>query len=148
VDRRAARTSRDAGLAQDRHRLALLERGLEHAQLAVDVAEGRELGDHQRVVALAEAMQVEDQPAQVAVGELARLAQKACTPAHAPARAEPGRPGGRDKLAVGRRAVVGGLRGGGYGSRSGRALLHRRFMLPGGWVVRAFAGERHARAVL
>ncbi len=141
MDRSAARTGRDAGLAHDRHRLALLQGGLERAQLTIDVAEGGELGDHQRVVAPAEAMQVEDQAAEVAVGQLARLAQKPRAPAHAPARTEPGRAGGRDKLAVGRWAVVRVFWGGGYGSRSGRALLHRRFMLPGGWVVSATVSE-------
>jgi hypothetical protein len=74
MNRRAARTGGDAGVAQDRHRLALGERGFERAQLGVDVPERAELGDHQRVIALAEAVQVEDQPAEVAIGELASLA--------------------------------------------------------------------------
>ena len=93
VDRRAARAGGDAGVAQDRHRLVLGEGAFERAQLGVDVAERRELGEHQRVVALAEAVQVEDQAAEVAVGELARLAQEARAAAHAPALAEPGWPG-------------------------------------------------------
>jgi hypothetical protein len=74
VNRRAARAGGDAGVAQDRYRLALGERGFERAQLGVDVSERAELGDHQRVVTLAEAVQVEDQPAEVAVGELTSLA--------------------------------------------------------------------------
>jgi hypothetical protein len=95
VDRRAARAGGDAGLAHDRHRLTLSQGCLEYAQLGVDVAERGELGDHQRVVALAKAVQVEDQPAEVAVGKLARLAQEARATAHTPAGAETGWAGGR-----------------------------------------------------
>jgi hypothetical protein len=62
VDRRAARTRGDARLAQDGQRLAFSEGGLQRAQLAVDTAERAQLGAHERVVALAEAVQVEDQP--------------------------------------------------------------------------------------
>jgi hypothetical protein len=74
VDGGAARACRDTGFAQDRHGLMLIEGGLQRAQLRVDLAERAQLGDHQSVVALPEAVQVEDQPAKVAVGELARLA--------------------------------------------------------------------------
>ena len=90
MDRRAARAGGDAGVAQDGHRLVLGERAFERAQLGVDLAERRELGEHERVVALAEAVEVEDQAAEVAVGELARLAQEARAAAHAPTLAEPG----------------------------------------------------------
>ena len=89
VDGGAARTGGDAGLAQHGDRLALLQRAFERAQLAVDAIEHAQLGDHQWVVALAEAVQVEDQPAEVAVGELTGLAQEAHAPARAPACAEP-----------------------------------------------------------
>jgi len=73
VDRRATRARGDARLAQDRQRLALLERGFERAQLGVDLAQSAELGEHERVVSLSEAVQAEDQPAQVAICELARF---------------------------------------------------------------------------
>ena len=69
--------------------------GLERAQLGVDAGERAQLGEHQRVVALSEAVQVEDEPAEVAVGELARLAQEARAAAHATARAEARRCRGR-----------------------------------------------------
>ena len=61
---------------------------LERPQLAVDVAERVELRQHERVVALAEAVQVEDEAAEVAVGQLAGPAQEAGTPPRPPARAE------------------------------------------------------------
>ena len=111
VDRRAARAGGDAGVAQDGHRLVLGEGAFERAQLDVDLAERRELGEHERVVALAEAVEVVDQTAEVAVGELARLAQEARAAAHAPALAEAGRTVGR-VLARGRlhlRRRTGGL---------------------------------------
>lgn len=60
----------------------------ESAQLGVDLAQRRELGEHQRVVALAEAVQIEHEPTEIAIGKLARLAQKARATAHAPALAE------------------------------------------------------------
>ena len=91
MDGGAARAGGDAGLAQDGDGLALAEGGFERAQLGVDVPERGELGQHERVVALAEAVQVEDEPAEVAVGELARLAQEARAAADAAARAEAGR---------------------------------------------------------
>ena len=80
---------------------------LERAQLGVDLAERVQLGEHERVVALAEAVQVEDEPAEVAVGELARLAQEARAAARAPARAEAGLLGGGcSRPALGGLAVV------------------------------------------
>ena len=65
--------------------------------LGVDVSERRQLRQHQRVVALAEAMQVEDEASEVAIGELACLAQEADPAANPPPRDEAGallRPGG------------------------------------------------------
>jgi hypothetical protein len=90
VDGRAAGARRDARLAQDRHGLALLEGGFERAQLGVYLGERAELGDHERVVALPESMQVEHQPAEVPIGELAGFPQESRAAAHAPARAEAG----------------------------------------------------------
>lgn len=69
----AAGAGGDSGFAQDRDGVALLQGPLKGAQLAVELLEDVQLGDHQGVVALAEAMQVEHQSAEVAVGELARL---------------------------------------------------------------------------
>jgi predicted dinucleotide-utilizing enzyme len=93
VERRAAWAGGDAGLVQDRHRLVLSQGALERPQLGVDVAERAQLGDHERVVALSEAVQIEDQPAEVAIGELTRLAQEARAPARSATRAEAGLPG-------------------------------------------------------
>ena len=73
------------------------------------------------VVALAEAVQVEHEPAEVAVGQLARLAQEPRAPAHAPALAEPGR--SRSGVLAGRaspRASPGRCRG-----TAGRRALGR-----------------------
>lgn len=50
------------------------EGSFERAQLGVDLTERAELGEYERVVASAEAVQVVDQPTEVAVGELAGLA--------------------------------------------------------------------------
>ena len=86
------------------------ERPLESPQLAVDVAERVELVEHERVVALPEAVQVEDQSSEVAVGELAGLAQEA----HA-RRARPREP-----------KPVGAARRVGDGSASGCGLLRLR----------------------
>ena len=94
VDRGAAGARGDAGLAQDGDWPALLQGAFERAQLGVDVAERGQLGEHEGVVALPEAVQVEDQAAEVAVGELARLAQEAGAAARATARSEAGRLGG------------------------------------------------------
>ena len=109
VDRRAARAGGDTGFAQDRDGLALGQRRLQRAQLGVDVPERVELGDHQSVVALAEAVQVEDEAAEVAIGELTCLAQEARAPAHASARSEARRRRGCG--AVDRPAVLGRLGG-------------------------------------
>ena len=119
VDRGAARACRHARLAQDGHGAALGQGSFEGAQLGVDASDRLELGEHQLVVASAEPVQVEHEPAEVAVGQLARLAQEPHTPAHAPPLAEPG----RTALGVlaGRRLRVGGGVGGGWGRALGRA---------------------------
>jgi hypothetical protein len=88
MDRRAARAGGDARLAQHRQRRALSQRRFEGAQLCVDPAKRRELRLHDVVVALPKAVQVEDEPAKVAVGELARRAQEAGAAADVPARKE------------------------------------------------------------
>jgi hypothetical protein len=90
VDRGAARAGADAGLAENRHRGTLSQRRFERAQLAVDVAEGVQLVEDERVVSLAEAVQVEDEPAEIAIRELAGLAQEAHAPSYAPSRGEAG----------------------------------------------------------
>jgi hypothetical protein len=94
VDRSAAHAGGDARLAQDRHGVALAERGFERAHLDVDVFERAQLVEHQLVVALAEPVQVEDESAEVAVCELARLAQETHPPSDAAAGAEARRFGG------------------------------------------------------
>jgi len=90
VDRRASGAGGDAGLVQDGHGPTFLQSGLKRGQLGVDLAERVQLCHHQRVVALPEAVQGEDQAAEVAVGELTRPAQKADATANTPARAEAG----------------------------------------------------------
>jgi hypothetical protein len=90
VDGGAAGAGGDARFAQNGDGHAFFQGVLQRAQLGVDVAEGVQLGQHQRVVALPEAMQVEDQPAEVPVGQLARLVQEARASARTPTRAEPG----------------------------------------------------------
>src|ERR1700722_747762 len=60
----------------------------EAAQLRIELAQRRKLGEHQRVVALAEAVQIEYEPTEIAIGELARLAQEACATTHASALSE------------------------------------------------------------
>src|SRR6185437_5962714 len=59
------------------------QRGFQLAHLGVHLAQRGELGEHQRVVALPEAVQIEHEPAEVAISELARLAQEARPAAHA-----------------------------------------------------------------
>src|SRR5262249_12708907 len=76
VDSGAAWTRGNSHFAQHRHRPTVHEHRFQFAQLGVDLAQRRELGKHQWVIALAKAMQVESDPAEVAVGQLARLAQK------------------------------------------------------------------------
>jgi hypothetical protein len=90
VDRCAARACGDAGLAQHADALALPERLLQCAQLPVDVIQRRQLGGNQLVVALAEAVQVEHQPAEIAISELPCLAQKTQAAADAAPLAEAG----------------------------------------------------------
>ena len=122
----------DAGLTQHGHGLLLAECGLQRAQLRIDLAERAQLGDHQGVVALSEAVQVEDKPAEVAIGELARLAQKARAAAHAPARPEAGLRGqldGADRRALVHRLALARRLSCRWGSR-GRSLIHSRSMLP------------------
>jgi hypothetical protein len=70
-------------------RLAFLQRVLECAKLGVELAERVQLGQHERVIALTEAMEVEDEPTEIAVGQLTRLAQKAGAPPRAAAGTEP-----------------------------------------------------------
>jgi hypothetical protein len=115
VDGRAAGACGDPRHAQDRYGLALSERGLERAKLAVDLTERAQLREHERVVSLAEAMQVEDQATEVAIGELAGLAQKARTAAQAAARPEARRLGAR--LGAGGRVLLRSGRGWRCGSR-------------------------------
>ena len=132
VDRRAPRTSCDAGLPQDGHRPTLPQHAFQRAQLGVDVPERRQLGENQRVVALPEAVQVEHQPAKVAIAELARPAQEARTAPGAAARAEAARlvyrcsSRGRllCRLCLLRRLCWS------IGGSGARYLIHGRFMLP------------------
>ena len=137
VDRGAAGAGGDAGLAQDRHRLALCQGGLERAQLGVDVAERAQLGEHQRVVALAEAVQVEDQPAE----DRGRRARAPCAGSARrrtrPRALKPGGPGCPPRRPAGWRPAplapawpgARRIRRGGCRCR-GRCLIHGRPMLP------------------
>jgi hypothetical protein len=88
VDRGAARARGYPGLAEDRYRSPFREGGLDRAQLAVDQPQRVELRDHERVVALAEAVKVVDEATEVAVGELAGAAQEARAAARSAPRAE------------------------------------------------------------
>jgi hypothetical protein len=85
VNRRTARTGSDPNFAQDRHRPVVTQGVFEPAQLGVDLAQRRKLGEHQWIVALAKAVQIEYEPTEIAVGKLSRLAQEARTTTHAPA---------------------------------------------------------------
>ena len=76
-----------------------MQHPFELAHLAVDLAQHRQLGEHQLVVALAKAMQVEHESAEIAIGELACLTQEARPPTHAPT------------LAKARRLLLGGRLG-------------------------------------
>ena len=107
VDRGAARAGRDPGLAQDRDGLTLAEGRFQRAQLGVDLPKRVQLVEHQLIVALAEAMQVEDEPAEVAVGELPSLAQEARSATCASPRAEAGRCC-RGRVRLGRALSLGG----------------------------------------
>jgi hypothetical protein len=129
VDRGAARARRDPGLPQDRHRVARAEGGFERAQLRVDLPDGAELGEHQGIVALAEAVEVEDEAAEVPVCQLARLAQEARAPSQPAAGTEARGPGGGAcRLGVCGLTAVGRLRRGGSGSRA-RYVIHDPLML-------------------
>lgn len=90
MDRRASRTGGDARLTQHGDAAALPESALERAQFGVDAVQGRELGGDQGVVTLSEAVQIEDESAEIAVSELPCLEQKMNASADAPAVAEPG----------------------------------------------------------
>jgi hypothetical protein len=89
VYRRTAWTGGYSSLTQHRDAPLFLQGALQRPQLRVDVSECGELGDNQLVVALTEAMQIEDQATEVAVGQLACLAQEMQTPAHASTLPEP-----------------------------------------------------------
>lgn len=130
VDGGAASARRDARLPQHRHSSALAQRVFDRPQLGVDVAERRQLRHHERVVPLAEPMEVEDKSAQIAVGELPRLAQEPKPPAHAPACAETGLADLRwlrGGAGVDRPAIV--LRRLGIGRSCAGYLIHRQIML-------------------
>jgi hypothetical protein len=114
-----ARARRDPDFTQHRHRSVVTQAAFESAQLGVDLAQCRKLGEHQWIVALAKAVQIEYEPTEIAVGKLARLAQEAGATTHASALAEARRRrrlrGGR--LGFGRllpgviRGVIGGCGG-------------------------------------
>ncbi len=133
--------------------LALAQGAFDRAQLAVDVAERRQLGEHERVVALPEAVQVEDESAEIAIRELACLAQEAQAAARPTARLEAGRLRRGDglrrsnRLGCGRRAC-----GGDLSLRLLRrvcmdhaSLIHLRFMLPRQLRDRAGRSSRRSR---
>jgi hypothetical protein len=88
VDGGTSRARDHTRLAQRGDASALLESPFQRAQLAVDRRERPELGQYERVVALREAVQLEDQTAQIPVGELARPAQEAQTAPHTTALGE------------------------------------------------------------
>jgi hypothetical protein len=106
VDRCASWACSDSHLAQHRQRSELAQRLFQRAQLRVDVPERRQLRQHHLIVALAEAVQVEHQSAEVAICELACSAQKARTPAQPSALAEAG---GLRRLLLYRRRLLRGL---------------------------------------
>lgn len=88
MNRGTAWACRDPNFTQHRHRPVIVQAVFESAQLGVDLTQRRKLGEHQRVVALTEAMQIEYESTEIAIGELARLAQEACATTHASALAE------------------------------------------------------------
>jgi hypothetical protein len=112
VNRGTARARCDPNFAQDRHRPVVAQAIFEPAQLGVDLAQRRKLGEYQWVVALAKAVQIEYESAEVAVGKLTRLAQEAGATTHSPALAKARRRWG---LLGGRlglwRLLLGALRG-------------------------------------
>jgi hypothetical protein len=85
VDRRTAGTCGDTRLAQNGDRSALSQHVFERTQLSVDVPERCQLRQDERIVALSEPVQVEDQPAEVAIAKLPGLAQEARAPSCASA---------------------------------------------------------------
>jgi hypothetical protein len=109
VNRGTARARRDPDFAQHRHRPVVAQAVFKPAQLGVDLAQRRELGEHQRVVALAKAVQIEYEPTEIAVGKLARLAQEACATTHAPALTEAGRRRGLLGRGLGLRRLLPGV---------------------------------------
>jgi hypothetical protein len=137
VDGGAARTCRHARLAQHGHSPTLGKGVLQGAQLGVDAPDRLELGEYERVVAAAEPVQVEDEPAEVAIGQLARLAQEAHAPAHSSALTEPGRAAWR----LGRFAVDLGLAVRRLGPMA-RGVLCRRRLRDAGGVCRRTGGLR------
>jgi hypothetical protein len=70
--------------------LTILQRVLDSAQLGVDLAEPVQLGRDQLVAPTAEAMQVEHETAEVAIGELTHGAQVPQAAAQPTARAKAG----------------------------------------------------------
>jgi hypothetical protein len=84
MNRGAAWARRNPNFAQHCHWPVVAQTVFEPAQLSVDLAQRRKLGEHQWVVALAKAVQIEYESTEIAVGKLARLAQEAGTTAHAP----------------------------------------------------------------
>ena len=106
VQRAAPRALADAGLVQLGDGAPVVEGVLERAQLAIDLVERGELGRDQLVVLAVEAVQVEEQAADVAEPELAHAAEVAQAAAQAPALAE-----SRSRVGDGlgaRRRVLGG----------------------------------------
>jgi hypothetical protein len=121
VNRRTPGTRGDARLAEHRDLALVAQRALDRAQLPVDLPERPELREHELIVSGAEPVEVEDEPAEVAVRELAGFAQEAEAPAQAPPRGEARRPVGT--VRAGRDAVGRRWRGGRLGRR-GWWLLH------------------------
>jgi hypothetical protein len=96
VNRGTAWARRNPNFTQHRHRPVIVQAVFEPAQLGVDLTQRRKLGEHQRVVALAEAVQIEYEPTEITVGKLACLAQETGAATHAPALAETRRLPDRD----------------------------------------------------
>jgi hypothetical protein len=88
VDRCAPGTGHDPGLAQHGHGLAVLQRRLQRSQLPVYLAQATKLCCQQLLAAATKAVQIEQQPAEITVGELARGAQVTQAPAHSSSRSE------------------------------------------------------------
>jgi hypothetical protein len=88
VNCRTSWTRRDPNFTQHRHRPVVAQAVFEATQLGIELTQRRKLGEHQWVVALAKAVQIEHEPTEVAVGKLARLAQEAGATTHASTLAE------------------------------------------------------------